>query len=59
MFFTLLVVTFVLSLLVSVILVRVFKQPVALVSDRVTTDIRHFSLVKRKCCIVQLFGKNF
>jgi len=46
MFFTLLVVTFVLSLLVSVILVRVFSQPVERILKRIIADAIHDAWLK-------------
>ncbi|MBX3652312.1 MAG: hypothetical protein KF771_13160 [Burkholderiales bacterium] len=46
MFFTLLVVTFVLSLLVSAILVRVFSQPVERILKRIIADAIHDAWLK-------------
>jgi len=46
MFFTLLLVTFVLSLLVSVILVRAFNQPVERILQRIINDAIHDAWLK-------------
>ena len=46
MFFTLLIVTFVLALLVSLILVRVFSQPVERILKRIIADAIHDAWLK-------------
>lgn len=46
MFFTLLIVTFVLALLVSLILVRVFSQPVERILQRIIADAIHEAWLK-------------